>query len=65
MLSTQDIAARYAVTPRRILAIAAARGLKPARTVGRSHLWSPAQAERLRPGPIGRPQSGAPQSTTA
>lgn len=53
MLTTAELAKIVGVTPRRLLAIAARRGVRPARQVGHAHLWRPAQAEQLRPGRVG------------
>lgn len=58
MLTTAELAAQVGVTPRRLLAIAQARGVEPARIVGRSKLWKPKDAAKLAPGKPGRPKAG-------
>ena len=53
--TTQDVADKLKVTPRRVLAIAKNRGIEPIETVGCSKLWSDGQVKRMRPGPTGNP----------
>lgn len=56
MLTTPQLAAIVKVSPRRLLAIAAARGVQPAIDAGNVKLWRPAQAAKLKPGRPGRPR---------
>ena len=56
MLTTAELAAAVGTTPRGVLAIAKRRGVKPARTIGRSHLWPSSAVAGLRPGPKGWPK---------
>lgn len=46
--------ARRRVSPRRLLQLADSRGIRPAKRVGRAHLWRSADARRLVPGRPGR-----------
>jgi hypothetical protein len=62
LLTTAEVAARLKVGPRRVLALAKARGVEPLMRVGRSNLWSVAQVAELRPKAHGRPP--AKKSTT-
>lgn len=48
-MTTQEVAQKYGVTPRRIRAIAQTRGIKPAATIHGGHMWSKAQVLRLKP----------------
>ena len=50
---TIEVARRYGVTPRRILAIAAARGVEPHSQIGRSWMWKASDVRRLKPGKPG------------
>jgi hypothetical protein len=56
LLTTAEVAARLKVGPRRVLALAKARGVEPLMRVGRSNLWSVAQVNELRPKALGRPK---------
>ena len=60
LISTAQIAKLVGVTPRRLLAIAKDRGVRPKGTLGRNRLWSPAQASQLQQGAKGwrKPRSG-------
>ena len=60
MFTTAHIARIYGVTPRRILAIAKARGIQPLYVVGRGKLW--ASAEPFKPGQRGRPSGKRTES---
>jgi len=57
MLTTAQVAKVHRVTPRRILAIAKARGVKPALSTARFKLWSQDAVAVLKPGKPGRPTS--------
>lgn len=50
LISTAQIAKLVGVTPRRLLAIAKDRNVRPKGTLGRNRLWSPSQASQLKPG---------------
>jgi hypothetical protein len=54
-LDTAYIARRLGVTTQRVRAIARARGIKPARVVGRAFLWNASDLPRFAPGKPGRP----------
>lgn len=51
--TTEEVAAIFNISPRRILAIAADRGLAPARTAGRAKLWRHADLPLFIPRPSG------------
>lgn len=53
LLTTREVAERLGVTPRRVLAIAASRGM--GRKIGHSMMFRPEDIEAMRPGPVGRP----------
>ena len=53
LLTTREVAERLEVTPRRVLAIAASRGV--GRKIGHSMMFHPDELEAMRPGPVGRP----------
>jgi hypothetical protein len=55
-LTSQQVAELYGVDRSRISRLAKARGIKPT-VIGTSHLWSEAQARRLKPGTRGRPKA--------
>jgi excisionase family DNA binding protein len=55
MLTTEEVAAALRVSPRRVRALAEARGVKPVRVVGRAYLWPKNAVRLLRPGKPGRP----------
>lgn len=59
MLTTSELAAAVGVTPRRLLAIAKRRGVKPAKRHGRYALWD-CGPDALRPGVQGWPK-GTPR----
>lgn len=54
LLTSGEVAKKLGVTPRRVLAIAAGRGI--GQRFGRSVMFHPDDVERLRPGPVGRPR---------
>ncbi len=56
MLTTREVATALGVTPRRVLAIAKARGVK-GRRVGTAWLWPARAVEEMKPGPRGRPRT--------
>jgi len=56
MITTTALAAIVGVSPRRLLAIAQNRNIKPAAEVGRAKLWHPRVAKQLVPGRRGRPK---------
>jgi len=58
-VTTAEIAQRYGVTPRRILAIAQRRGIAPSVRVGRVCLWARSSVRGLKPGKPGRPRVDA------
>jgi len=45
--TTNDLAKRYRTTRRAILKRAERRGIKPAKTTGRTHLWTAKEAKCL------------------
>lgn len=53
LLTTKEVAARLHVTPRRVLALAADRGI--GERFGRSVMFREEDVSRLQPGPVGRP----------
>lgn len=53
--TTADIAAELKVSSRRVLALAEARGVKPAMDLGNVKLWPAGTAAKLTPGKPGRP----------
>ena len=53
--STKEVAEELSVTPRRILALAADRGI--GKRFGRSVMFRADDVEKLRPGPTGRPRT--------
>jgi len=55
LLTTKEVAERLNVSTRRVLALAADRGV--GERFGRSVMFRPQDVEALRPGPIGRPRS--------
>lgn len=55
LLSTNEVAEQLGVTPRRVLALAADRGV--GQRFGRSVMFHPDDLERLRPNPVGRPRN--------
>lgn len=57
LLSTKEVAKRLNVTPRRVLALAADRGV--GQRFGRSVMFHPDDVERLRPNSVGRPRKYA------
>lgn len=59
LLSTADAARALGVSPRRLLALSASRGVEGLR-VGRARLWAPADVRALAPGAPGRPKKNAP-----
>ena len=55
-MSTNEVAERLGVSPRRVLAIARARGVEAAGgKLGPWHRWGAGQVAKLRPGKPGRP----------
>ncbi len=60
-LQTADIAKMHGTSPRVVQRLAQTRGVAPAMVVGKSYLWTPAQARKLKPGPRGRPKKPAPK----
>jgi predicted RNase H-like HicB family nuclease len=59
LLTTSEVAERLQVTPRRVLALAANRGV--GKKIGHSVMFRPDEVDAMRPGPVGRP-SRAPRS---
>lgn len=53
LLTTKEVAARLRVTPRRVLALAADRGV--GERFGRSVMFREEDVSRLQPGSVGRP----------
>ena len=64
MLTTSELATAAGTTPRGVLAIAKRRGVAPARTIGRVHLWSREQVAAVRPGKKGWPKGRARITTS-
>ena len=56
MLTTAQIAQTLKVTPRRVLAIAKARGVVPLHKVGSACWWAHTATEAMKPGKVGRPR---------
>jgi hypothetical protein len=57
LLTTKEIAVTIGVTPQRVLAIAAARGVTPAKIIGRNKMWHARDVAKLKPGAPGRPRA--------
>jgi hypothetical protein len=55
LLTTAQVAEMHGVTPSRVRAIAAARGVQPAIDEPRYKMWTQQQARALAPGKTGRP----------
>ena len=48
LYTTKDLAKRYRTSPRAVTKRALRRGIEPAKTIGRNHLWTAKQAEKLK-----------------
>lgn len=57
LLTTRQIADRHGVAPQSIAVRAKRNKMAPAKRIGNVYLWTPAQAERLAPGKVGRPRT--------